>query len=125
METINVVDLDILKPNKKIIKLNGKEIDVSFVPLAITFEIDALVKNMMELMIGKTEVNVASDISTQKDLFNIALNIVVIFCEHKYPEMDKEWFDNNTTALQIGTFCEAIKGALENAINGSSKKVKN
>ena len=39
-ETEGIVDLDILKPPKKIIKLGGVQIDVSFVPCGITWEID-------------------------------------------------------------------------------------
>lgn len=118
----NVIDLDILKPEKKIIKFNGNEIDVSFIPLAITFEIDELCNKLVS--ISKSG-DVVSDITVQKDLFNCALDIVTTFCSYKYPEMDKKWFMENATALQIGTFTEAIRGAISKSVQAAAEKTKN
>ena len=39
----NVIDLDILRPEQKLVKLGGHEIDLSFIPCGITFEIDQIV----------------------------------------------------------------------------------
>lgn len=118
----NVIDLDILKPPKKIIKFNGKEIDVSFVPLAITFEVDELCARLVEITKSG---DLKTEVSVQKDAFNCALDIVTTFCSYRYPEMDKKWFMENATALQIGTFTEAIRGAISKSVEAAAEKAKN
>jgi hypothetical protein len=56
----NVIDLDILQPEKTEVILAGKTIDVSFVPCGITFEVDDIVQKLhaiplKEIQKGKKE----------------------------------------------------------------------
>ena len=46
-----VIDLDILRPDSKLIKLGGKEIDVSFIPCGITFELDSIVQQLLKVLL--------------------------------------------------------------------------
>ena len=46
---MEILDLDLLRPDPKVIKLGGKEIDVSFIPCGITFDVDRITREISEL----------------------------------------------------------------------------
>ena len=58
---MEVVDLDILRPAPRMIKLGGHKIDLSFVPCGITFDIDKISRRLVEIgprylpLLGKIE----------------------------------------------------------------------
>lgn len=112
-----IVDLDVLKPESKFIRLCGNEIDVSFIPCAITFEVD---KIMSELSGISQEMIMKNDKNTLR-AFDLSVKLCSVFCEHKYPELDEEWFRNNCDATQIKAFVECIQEALNKAYNGVGK----
>ena len=113
-----VRDLDALRPERRIVKLHGEEIDVSFVPTGITFDIDKVVLEMANLdqkMIGK------DDAETLK-AFNLGVKLCAVFCEHDHPEMTEEWFRKETTAIQVRGLGEEIRKALAQAYEGIDSK---
>lgn len=118
---MKVKDLDVLRPESKLIKLNGKEIDVSFIPCAITFDIDEIIKELS----GITENDIRTNPEYTKKAFDLSIKLCAIFCQHNYPEMDEDWFRNNTDALQIKAFAESIKEALTRAYSGIEEYGKN
>jgi hypothetical protein len=111
-----IIDLDILKPAKKILKLNGKEIDVSFIPTAITFDIDTMLSELRN--ISKKEIEKGEE--ECKKAFDLSIRICVSFAENSYTEMDYDWFSKNTTAPQINAFIKAIEEALVASYKGVS-----
>ena len=117
----NVIDLDVLRPEKKIVKLNGKEIDVSFIPCAITFDLDELVKKLQKLDQKKLE----HDVVEQKKAFDITIKMCSIYCKWKYPEMTEEWFRENTSPGQLYSFSTVIRTSLIAAYAGIEEYGKN
>lgn len=103
-----VIDLDILRPAKKIIRLGGKEIDVSFIPTAITFDIDSMLAELRK--ISKKDIEKGGEVC--KKAFDLSVGVCSVFVENAYPEMDKAWFIQNTTAPQITAFIKEIESAL-------------
>jgi hypothetical protein len=111
-----IVDLDILRPAKKILKLNGKEIDVSFIPTAITFDIDRMLGELRE--IPRKQIEKGGE--ECKRAFDLSIKICVAFAENSYPEMNYDWFSKNTTAPQINVFIKEIESALIASYKGVS-----
>jgi len=114
-----VLDLDVLRPEKNTVKLGGKDIDVSFLPLGLTFDIDDIVSECAKLDQEKLS---ASDTAEVKKAFALSVKLCVVFCEHQHPDMDQSWFDKNTTAAQIKGLGDRIRDALTRAYEGIDPK---
>ena len=123
-----VLDLDILKPPARIVKLNGIEFDVSFVPTGITFEVDGIVRELEVVVKAIEEETGSSGNDALYDAANsnsehahkayeLGVRLCVAFC-HEYPEMDEDWFMKNTSPTQVGFFSEAIQEALVQSYKG-------
>ena len=117
-----VVDLDILRPEKRMIKLNGKTIDVSFIPLAISFEVDELLNKLSQL---KADEKGEMDKPTMKEAFDLTIELCAFFACVKDPDMNAEWFKKNVSAEQINSFANEIKEALNRSYKGLEEYGKN
>lgn len=118
---MKIEDLDVLRPEKKIVRIGGKDIDVSFIPCGITFEVDKIVQELG--MMGKE--NIADNGQGTKRAFDLSVKLCSLFCERKYPELNEEWFLDNVDTLQIKHFADAIQDALMRAYNGIEANPKN
>jgi hypothetical protein len=118
---MKIEDLDVLRPEPKYIRIGGKDIDVSFIPCGITFEIDSIVR---ELSTMSQEKMLANGEDTKR-AFDLSVQMCAAFCSHKYPELDIEWFNSNADAKQIQKFSLAIKDALTRAYSGIEENPKN
>jgi hypothetical protein len=105
---MNIIDLDILRPEKRIVRLHGVDIDVSFIPCGITFDIDRLTQELQKISIKKIEQNGAET----RRAFELAVEICATFAGRDHPELTKEWFMANVDATQVNVFSNAIKDAL-------------
>jgi len=112
---LNVVDLDILKPQKVIIKLSGKEIDASYVPLAITFEVDKLVRELADFSDPKV---LEEDETAMRRVLDISCELCGLFSSWQHPELTAEWFRSYADVAQVNGFVTVIKETLERAYNG-------
>jgi hypothetical protein len=135
-----VTDLDVLRNESKIVHIGGKDIDVSFIPCAITFDLDTIMQELnlvstkemildpkKELDYSDEEKNI-SKIERNKNVknaFELSVRMCALFCEHNYPEMTYEWFMTNTDASQIKKFSNAIRDTLMKAYNGVNTEAKN
>ena len=119
-ETEGIVDLDILKPPKKIIKLGGVQIDVSFVPCGITWEIDSLVRKLSEY-----DENRLKDEKSSKEALDIIIKLCSTFASFKNPELSEKWFRENVEMPQINAFVSLIKEALIRSYAGVEQYGKN
>ena len=113
-----VRDLDVLRPEQRLFKLGGQEIDCSFVPTGITFDIDKVVTEMAKL----DQKKVGKDDAETMKAFNLGVKLCAVFCEHDHPEMTEEWFNKNTTAAQVRDLGEGIREALAQAYEGIDSK---
>lgn len=125
MSDINVreiEDLDILRPKKRMIKLSGKEIEVSFIPCGITFDVDEIIQKIASLG-GEKDIQGSKE--KTKEAFNLSIDLCVLFCKQKYPEMNREWFLNNTSPEQIGILVTILRDTLTKSYEGVLKYGKN
>lgn len=109
-----VTDLDILRPTKAIVKIGGKEIDVSFVPCGITFDLDKITEELR----GIPEKKIKEGGAECKKAFTLAIKMCSLFCAHSYPDMDENWFLHNVDAMQVNAFANVIKDALMSSYKG-------
>ena len=121
---MKVDDLDILRPEKRIIRLAGKDIDISFIPCGITFEIDNIVQELKSI----SKSNILENSEDTKKAFDLSIKMCVAFCTRKNPEMDYDWFCENVDVMQIKVFANAIQETLIKAyspgVNVPSKNLK-
>jgi hypothetical protein len=118
---MNIIDLDILRPDPVWVKIGGRKIDVSFVPCGITFDLDAIVQQLVKLDGEK----VKSDPVEMRKAFDLGVQLCAIFCEHSNPDMTEKWFRDNATAPQISGFTNAIQSALIKSYEGAEAHAKN
>jgi len=118
----DVIDLDILRPKPVLVKLGGKTIDVSFVPCAITFDLDNIIQNIAKLDSDKIKNN---DKEEQKKAFDFGIKLCSVFCSEQHPDMTYDWFVKNTDAGQVQQFSGLIKNALMKSYAGVEAYGKN
>jgi len=116
-----VIDLDILRPEPNLIKIGGKEIDVSFIPCGITFDLDAVVQDLMHLDGAK----IKSDPDEMRRAFNLGIKLCALFCSTDHPEMDEKWFLDNTNANQVNALTTEIQKGLIKVYEDVGKHSKN
>jgi hypothetical protein len=116
-----VIDLDILRPEPRVVKIGGKEIDVSFIPCGITFDLDAIVQELVKIKPEK----IKSDPKEMRRAFDLGIKLCSVFCQHKYPEMDEQWFLDNASSTQVNGFTSAIQTALYESYAGVTAHSKN
>jgi len=120
-----IIDLDVLRPKSVIVKLKGNEIDVSFIPTGITFEVDEIVQKL----IPYTAEAIAADKTGKetREAFDLSIELCSVFCSHKYPEMDDAWFRDDTSPQQIEALATVISDTLLSsyeAMEGYQKNLK-
>jgi hypothetical protein len=113
-----ILDLDVLRPPRRIVKLGGKEIDVSYVPVGITFEIDDINQEIAKLDVEK----LSAGGEEVRKAFDLTVRLCVAFCQWRHPEMDEAWFRGNVDAQQIRLLAEEIREALVRAYKGIDPK---
>ena len=111
-----VVDLDILRPPPKIVKLAGKEIDISYVPCAITWDIDGIVNDM--LVLDQQAIATEPRGKDARKAFDLAIDLCVAFCSWKHPDMDKDWFVKNVDPRQVNMLATTIQETLRKSYEG-------
>lgn len=116
-----IVDLDVIRPKEKKVKLAGKIVDVSYVPCGITFEVDELIRQLQ----GIDPQKLSTDKTVQKKGFELAIKLCSIFFSVKNPEMNEEWFKKNCSIDQLNVLVDAIKNALISSYEGVERYGKN
>jgi hypothetical protein len=111
---MNIIDLDVLRPEKKVVKIGGHEIDVSFIPCGITFEIDAIMREINKL----NREDVGDGGESARNAFNLSVKLCSAFCAWAYPELDEEWFMANASPQQLGVLASTIQETLIKAYAG-------
>ena len=118
----DVVDLDILRPKRKSVRLANKVIDVSMIPCGITFEIDQIVRELMTL--NQDEINKGGTKETRAAL-DLTIRLCATFAGVNNPEMTEEWFRANVDATQTREMANIIKDALLRSYEGVKAYGKN
>jgi hypothetical protein len=116
-----VIDLDVLRPKPQVVKLAGKEIDVSFIPCGITFDVDRLTNELAKYTVSQLEAGGKE----AKKAFDLSVELCSVFCTVKYPEMTEEWFRANVDPLQVQAFAEILQSTLARSYEGAERYSKN
>lgn len=117
----DIVDLDILRPKRQCVRLANKTIDVSMIPCGITFEIDQIVRDLMNL--NQDEITKGG--KDTKAALDLTIKMCATFAGVNNPEMTEEWFRANVDALQTRKMAEIIKDALLRSYEGVKEYGKN
>lgn len=120
----DVIDLDVLRPKSVVVKLGGNEIDVSFIPVGITFDVDEIVQKL----IPYTQEAIEADKTGQKtrEAFDLSIKLCAVFCSHKYPDMSEKWFLDDVNPQQVEALATIISDTLLSsyeAMEGYQKNV--
>jgi hypothetical protein len=113
-----VLDLDVLRPKKRRVKLGGKTIDVSFVPLGITFDLEDVMQEIYKL----DQKAVKEGGAEARKAFDLTVRMCAVFCSVDNPEMDEAWFRSNVDAVQLHGLANEIRRALNQAYEGIDLK---
>jgi len=116
-------DLDILRPTPNISILGGEEVDLSFVPNGITFEVDALLSEINGIASSVEEI--INDIDKQKRAFDKSIDLCVLFCSRKHKRLNKEFFMDEVSPVQIRPIVDGITKALNDSYEAVAKYGKN
>lgn len=105
-----ILDLDKLIPQKRIVKLAGKEIDVSKIPSEVTLEI---VEKIDVLSSGESE------------SFPLVFDMIVKICNATDPdeEITKDWLVKNTSLDQLITLMEFVMEPVRERAEQQGKNV--
>jgi hypothetical protein len=100
-----ILDLDTLIPEKRIIKLVGKEIDVSMIPSRVMLKV-----------IKKLDVFAEMGENLSDDSFFEIADIAVEICKRSFPEITVEWLIDNTDIIQLIELLQFIVSPLRSKI---------
>lgn len=101
-----ILDLDKLIPEQRIIRLAGNEIDVSKIPSRVTLEI---AKKSDVLKSGSEE------------SFPVLLDLVVKICKPSQPDITSDWIVDNTSLDQLLALIEFILKPIKDRSAGGGK----
>ncbi|WP_284037462.1 hypothetical protein [Neobacillus sp. 114] len=102
----DILDLDKLIPEQRIVRLSGKEIDVSKIPSRVTLEI---AKKSDVLKSGSEE------------SFPLLLELIVKICKPSQPDITSEWIIDNTSLDQLMALIEFILKPIKDRASGNGK----
>ncbi len=92
-----ILDLDVIKPKKRLVKLSGKEIDVTVIPFDIMIEIADNYDKFQALALEKGEIKGEELKAVLELLYKITINI----CGNSRPEITEDWLKKNVDLVQM------------------------
>jgi len=107
-----IKNLDLLKPEAHSIKLLGKDIDLSFMPCGIVFDINDVVNELAVLTTDKTD-ELAEGGRIARKAFELTVKLCAIVTESQYPELTAEYLQNHMSIRQLESFAGEIRGLLD------------
>ena len=102
-----ILDLDKIIEDTRIVKLAGKEIDVSILPSRVTIELAANQSKMKE---------------SDNESFHMLVDMVVKVCQPSDPTITRDWIIDNTSFQQLLKLIEFILAPLNERAQATGKK---
>lgn len=115
-----IIDLDVISPPKRIVKVKGKEIDVSVIPFKVTVKMMKYATEFQKLgkMVEDGEVEDEGQMATHLEtMFDITRDIL----KNADDEIDDKWIDRNLSGKQVILLINNMMGFVL-AEFGESKK---
>jgi hypothetical protein len=119
-----VMDLDIIRPQANIVRINNKEFDLSFIPTGITFEVDELVNQKLAKLDYK-KIKEEKDSGEIRKAFDLSVELCVTLLSFWDSSITEEWFLRNTSSGQVEKLVSVITSALEVSYEGVKQYGKN
>lgn len=110
-----VYDFDVVKPKSCNVKIDGFTYDLSYIPVGITFDIEAIIKGMRELDAPKL---VGGDNVEIKKGLNLSIKLVFVLLNYWNPEITETYITNKFTPGMIETLVHIIKQSLTTSMEG-------
>lgn len=103
-----ILDLDKIVTDERIVRLAGKDIDVSKIPSRVTLEIASKSDKLKE---------------GSEESFPIMLDLVVKICKPSFPEVTKDWIIDHTDLNQLLALIEFILKPIKDRAKSNEKNV--
>jgi hypothetical protein len=117
----DIVDLDILRPKKQVVRLAQKIIDVSCIPCGITFEIDQIMRELS--MLDQKKITEGGE--EARKALDLTIKMCVTFASVEYPDMNENWFRKKVSVEQAKAMADVIKDSLLKSYEGVKQYGKN
>ena len=101
-------DLDILRPPQEVVRLGGKDIDISFIPSGVAID----VMSMQDQLADTT----GNDDELSKQRFELVAELCAKITENQHEHMDKIWLLKNTDILQLKRLIELISSGITKSL---------
>lgn len=101
-----ILDLDKIITTERIVRLAGKDIDVSKIPSRVTLEI-AQKSDVLK--------------SGSEESFPLLLDLIVKICKPSQPEITSEWIIDHTSLDQLMALIEFILKPIKDRTEGKGK----
>lgn len=101
-----ILNLNELVPDRRIIKLADKEIDVSRIPSRVTFD---LIKNSEKLS------------KETDDSLDVLMGLVVKICKQSCPDITEDWLIDNTDIEQWQALIKFVLEPIQEKIKNVQK----
>lgn len=97
---VQILDLDTLVPTKRIVKLGGKEFDVSAIPMGLAFEVMGM----------RSSINADSD---DEEKLKVVSVVVAGVLKHGDPDITPEWVNEHLSINQVMALVQFISDTFE------------
>lgn len=103
----NIKDFDILAPPKRLARIGGEIVDVSFIPTRIALEIMSL---------GDFD-----ETSFSAEIFDKVVDVTVKICQRSNPKITREWIIDNIEPMTLMKFLVYAVESLSSRVSAGNK----
>jgi hypothetical protein len=110
--TNEIIDLDVLRPPERLIKLGGKTYDIGFIPIGVALDIDRHRNELAEYGTKPIEPGSKESVEASK----LTLKIISKILSSQGEDMPEEWLAKNVTTGQAVALTEIIYKTLQDSM---------
>ena len=111
-----VLNLDKLRPEPKTIILGGKEIDLSFLPCGIVFDVNDAIEELAKVGDSTTTKKLLEGGEATKKAFDLTIKMCAVVTQAQHKEFTYEYLRDKVSVTQLAQLADAIKDLLANEL---------